>query len=162
MAKMAQNFQNFRHFFDFCTNHERSNFGIKKSTFFFLEKLPKFGWFLRFFENVTIKFDRAKTAADWRRTGWCFWKSEKLPKFVQFRRFFTSFSNFQKTNFCTYHERSNFGIKKSTFFLLLEILPTFCEYLPFFTTILKESQEGGGAQVGSLFPQIDTFNSTFF
>ena len=33
--------------FDFCTNHERSIFGIKIS-FFFLEKLPKFFVFLWF------------------------------------------------------------------------------------------------------------------
>ena len=49
---MTQNFQNFRHFFDFCTNHERSNFGIKKSTFFFsknCQNLADFYDFLRMF-----------------------------------------------------------------------------------------------------------------
>ena len=67
-------------------------FCYKNFDIFFLEKLPKFGGFLWFFQNVTKKSARAKTAAGSRRTGWCYFESEKLPKFVKFRRFFTKFS----------------------------------------------------------------------
>ena len=67
-------------------------FWYKNFDIFFLEKLPKFGGFLWFFQNVTKKSARAKTAAGSRRTGWCYFESEKLPKFVKFRRFFTKFS----------------------------------------------------------------------
>ena len=70
------------------------HFCNKNFEFFFLEKLPNFGGFLWVFQNVPIKFDRAKTAAGSGRTGWCLLKSEKSPKFVKFRRFFTNFSNF--------------------------------------------------------------------
>ena len=50
--KIAHNLQNFRFFFDFCTNHDRSIFGIKISRYF-SQKLTKFGGLKRFFHNVT-------------------------------------------------------------------------------------------------------------
>ena len=100
--------------------------------------------FYDFFIMLLQKINRAKTASDWGRTGWCILKSEIFQKFVKFRRCFTNFSNFsnfQKTHFCTHQERSNFGIKNSSFFL--ENLLTFCEYLPVFTTIFSECQVYG-------------------
>ena len=121
-------------FFDFCTNHERSIFAIK-NFLFFSRKIAKIWRIWMSFSDSYKKNARAKTTADRRPTGWCFWKSENLPKFVQFRRFFTSFSNFQKTNFCTYHERSNFGIKNSSFFR--EKLPKLGGFVRYFQNVTK-------------------------
>ena len=59
--------------------------------------------------------------------------------------------NFQKTNFCTYHERSNFGIKKSTFFFGVEnfatILQISISFLPLF---YKNLRRGGGVAQGGV------------
>ena len=44
MAEIAQNFKKIRHFLDFCTNDERSNFGIKKSKVL-MRKWIVHGWY---------------------------------------------------------------------------------------------------------------------
>ena len=72
--------------------------------------------------------------------------------------------NFQKTNFCTYHERSNFGIKKSTFFFGVEnfatILQISISFLPLFYKNLRRG--GSGPRWGLSSHQMDTFNTIFF
>ena len=90
--KWLKNFQNFRHFFDFCTNHERSIFAIKKFLFF-SRKIAKIWQILTSFSDSYKKSARAKTAPDWRHTGWYFLKIEKLPKFVKFRQIFKKKTN---------------------------------------------------------------------
>ena len=97
MCIMAQNSQNFRHFFDFCTNHERSILAIK-NYIFFSWKMAKIWRILTSFSDCYKKSARAKTAADWGHTGWCFLKIENLPNFVKLRQFFKK-SNFSKLLF---------------------------------------------------------------
>ena len=139
MAKMAKNFQNFRHFFDFCTNHERSIFAIKISIFF-SKKFAKICRILTIFSECYKKKCSSQNCSRLRPHMVMLFKNWKLAKIRQISSIFhKKIENFE-FNFCTYHERSNFGIKISHFFFfVLKILPTFCDYLPFFTTILKES-----------------------
>ena len=127
-------------FFDFCTNHERSIFAIKISIFFFFKKirqnLPDFNDFSEFYKKKCS----SQNCSRLRPHMVMLFKNWKLAKIRQISSIFhKKIENFE-FNFCTYHERSNFGIKISHFFFfVLKILPTFCDYLPFFTTILKES-----------------------
>ena len=74
-------------------------------------------------------------------------KNWKIAKIRQISSIFQKNFQFFEFDFCTNHEQSIFGIKKLTFFFL-DILTIFCEYQLFFTTILKESQEGGGRRWG--------------
>ena len=48
--KISENFD-----FHFCTNHERSNFGIKKSDFFFSKMCQKLSDFYDFFKMLLQK-----------------------------------------------------------------------------------------------------------
>ena len=131
-----QNFQNFRFLYQPWTIH----FCNKNFDFFFFKKirqnLPDFNDFSECYKKKCS----SQNCSRLRPHMVMLFKNWKLAKIRQISSIFhKKIENFE-FNFCTYHERSNFGIKISHFFFfVLKILPTFCDYLPFFTTILKES-----------------------
>ena len=138
MAKMAQNFQNFRQFSDFCTNHERSIFAIKNSIFFFLKNCQNLADFNEFFGLLQKKCS-SQNCSRLRPHRVMFFKNWKIAKIRQISSIFQKKSNFSKLLFVPTMKDLILELQNQPFLLFLEILPIFCEYLPFFTTILKES-----------------------
>ena len=69
------------------------HFCNKKFDFFFFN-CQNLADFYDFFRMFCIKFDRAKTAAGWGRTGWFFFLKWKIAKICQISWFFINFSNF--------------------------------------------------------------------
>ena len=129
MTKIGSKFPKLSTFFYFCTNHERSNFGIKKSSFFSrkIAKIYRISIFFRMFLKKLIEpklqpieappgefflkvrnCQNSSNFVDFSQIFWIwlrphrvsFLKSEKWPKFFQFRRFFTiDFFDLKKNTF---------------------------------------------------------------
>ena len=120
IAQISRNFRIFRKKPKICTYHERSNFGVKKC-FFFWNKIPQNrgkNSDFREIERWIQKCARAKTAAEWHRTGWSSLKIRAASAFggrailVFFKNILEILKIFEIFHICTYHERSIFGVFK--------------------------------------------------
>ena len=119
MAKNGSKFPKFSTFFWFLYQPWTIHFCNKKFHFFFLKKFPNFADFNEFFGLLQKKCS-SQNCSRLRPHRVMLFKNWKIAKIRQISSIFQKKIEFFKIAFCTNHERSNFGIKKSTFFFSVE------------------------------------------